>query len=511
VEDFYVTYCVLIKVNYCAKHALKAQMLKICDGLLGVSLWTLLTQVASAQSLCPSQLGSTIDAMIQQPALRTANWGILVQEANGTTPYSHNADRLLMPASNAKLLTTAAALATLTPQFQQQTPFFATGQPPNLETLRVEGHGDPSLNEKQLEQIAVQLQSKGVQSIGTLVADDSFFTGSLTEPSWTWEDLQGGDGLPINSLMLNGNVFLMRLTPQQLGQPVRSQWLSSGIPKGVVVINRSVTVSASAPESLETYWQGNQLVVKAQLRAGSTPETIDIPVTNPGMNFLERLRSILGDHQIQVQQVSLTTTPITQPQALLPIATIAFPSLGTLLSETNQNSNNFYAESLLRQLGKRNPVDSPTVFTAQQGLTVLSQALARLGVNSTGYRLIDGSGLSRKNLASPRAIVQTLRGIDQPQYRNIFRASLPVAGQRGTLRRRLIGTAAEGRLWAKTGTLKGVTALSGYLERLGQPTLTFSILVNQSPQPTAVLQQAVDRVVLAIAQLKLCQPSQNNP
>lgn len=479
-------------------------MLKIRDGLFGICVWGLVAPVASAQSLCPSQLGNTLDAMLGQPALNTATWGILVQEANGTTPYAHNPDQLMLPASNAKLLTTAAALAVLTPQFRQQTPFFATGQPPNLETLRVEGHGDPSLNETQLTQIADELQSRGVKSIGTLVADDSFFTGSLTEPSWTWEDLQGGDGLPINSLMLNGNVFSMRLTPQGLGQPVRSQWLSPGIPKEVVVINQTMTVGASAPESIETYWQGNQLVVKAQLRAGSAPETIDIPVTNPGMNFLERLRSILGGRQIQVQQVSLTTTPIAQHQTLPPIASIAFPSLGTLLSEVNQNSNNFYAESLLRQLGKTTAAKSPDVFTAQQGLTVLGQALTRLGVNATGYKLIDGSGLSRKNLASPRAIVQTLGGIARSPYRSLFRASLPVAGLRGTLRRRFIGTTVQGRLWAKTGTLKGVTALSGYLDRSGQSPLTFSILVNQSPQPTGVLQRAVDQMVLAIAQLKPC-------
>jgi serine-type D-Ala-D-Ala carboxypeptidase/endopeptidase (penicillin-binding protein 4) len=137
-------------------------------------------------------------------------------------------------------------------------------------------------------------------------------------------------------------------------------------------------------------------------------------------------------------------------------------------------------------------------------LRVLVQALARLGVNETGYKLIDGSGLSRNNLASPRVIVQTLTAMDRSPYRNVFRASLPVAGQRGTLRQRFVGTPVEGRVWAKTGTLKGVAALSGYLERPSQPTLTFSILANQPSQSIAVLRQAVDRVVLAIAQLKSC-------
>jgi serine-type D-Ala-D-Ala carboxypeptidase/endopeptidase (penicillin-binding protein 4) len=125
-------------------------MLKIRDGLIGICVWGVMAQVASAQSLCPAQLSTTIDAILQQPTLRSSYWGILVQDLNsGATPYAYNADRLFLPASNAKLFTTAAALATLTPQFQRQTPFFATGQPPALDTLRVVGYGDPTLNDKQ--------------------------------------------------------------------------------------------------------------------------------------------------------------------------------------------------------------------------------------------------------------------------------------------------------------------------------------------------------------------------
>jgi serine-type D-Ala-D-Ala carboxypeptidase/endopeptidase (penicillin-binding protein 4) len=483
-------------------------MLKIRDGLLGICVWGLVSPVTSAQSLCPAQLNTTIETLLQQPALRSSYWGILVQDLNsGVTPYGHNADQLFLPASNAKIFTTAAALATLTPQFQRQTPFFATGQLPNLDTLRVVGQGDPTLNDKQLEQVATTLQAKGVRSIGTLIGDDSLSSGNLIEPSWSWEDLQGGDGLPINSLMLNGNVFSMQLTPQQVGQPVRSQWLSVGVPRSVVVQNRTLTVGASVPEFIETTWEGNQqLVLKAQLHAGSASETIDVPIANPGVNFLERLRAILGDRQIQVRQVALTTTASPQPQSI-PIASIPFPTLSALMSETNQYSNNFYAEATLRLLAGPNPGQASGNSVqpiAKRGLAVLTQTLTRLGVDAAGYQLIDGSGLSRKNLVSPRAIVQTLRAMAQPQYRETFRASLPLAGQSGTLQRRFVGTAVQGRLWAKTGTIQGTSALSGYLDRPGQSTLVFSILANHSTQPTAMRQQAVDQVVLAIAQLKPC-------
>lgn len=476
-------------------------MLNLQKGLVGLWIGGLIAQGVSAQPLCLPQFSRNVDAILQQPPLLSAYWGVLVQDLKGSTLYARNPDQLFLPASNAKLLTTAAALAVLTPQFQRQTPFFATGQPPTLETLRVVGQGDPSLKEKQLEQIAIALQAKGVRAIDTLIADDSLFTGSLIEPSWSWEDLQGGDGLPVNSLMLNGNVFLMQLTPQQIGQPLQTQWLSA-MPRGVVVQNRTLTVSAAVPELVETVWEGNQLVVKAQLQAGSPSEKIDIPVQNPGANFLDRFRVILGDHQIQVRQVSLTAAPPAQSQAL-PIASIPFPSLITLMAEINQNSNNFYAEAMLRLLGSTKALDS-SQSTAQQGLTVVQQTLTQLGVDPKGYQLIDGSGLSRKNLASPRALVQTLRAMNQPPYRQTFRLSLAVAGQSGSLQHRFENTAVQGQLEGKTGTLQGVTALSGYLKRSLEPPLMVSVLVNHSTQPTAILQRAVDQIILALMQLKTC-------
>ncbi len=140
----------------------------------------------------------------------------------------------------------------------------------------------------------------------------------------------------------------------------------------------------------------------------------------------------------------------------------------------------------------------------------MQATLTALGVDPKGYRLLDGSGLSRQNLSSPKVLVQTLQALAQSPTRNIFRSTLAVAGQSGTLKNRFLGTLVQGRLYGKTGTLQGAATLSGYLEVPNYPPLVLSILVNHSAQSNTVLRQAIDKVVLTIAQLKPCLESSQN-
>jgi D-alanyl-D-alanine carboxypeptidase/D-alanyl-D-alanine-endopeptidase (penicillin-binding protein 4) len=178
-----------------------------------------------------------------------------------------------------------------------------------------------------------------------------------------------------------------------------------------------------------------------------------------------------------------------------------------LLVETNQESNNLYAESLLRTLqasAKRSPDADANSDSADIGLNELKATLTELGVDPESYVLADGSGLSRQNLVSPKAIAQTLKLIAQTKEAAVYRASLPVAGISGTLRRRFNNTAAQGNLQAKTGTLTGVSALSGYLNVPSYQPLVFSIIVNQSDQSTETLRQAIDEIVLLLTRLRSC-------
>ncbi|HEY9826969.1 MAG TPA: D-alanyl-D-alanine carboxypeptidase/D-alanyl-D-alanine-endopeptidase, partial [Stenomitos sp.] len=294
---------------------------------------------------------------------------------------------------------------------------------------------------------------------------------------------------------------------QALGQPLRLQWLSPTLPSGLRVINRTLTVKASDPEFHETILDGDQLVVQSRLHLGADADTIEVPIARPGLFFLERFRAILLGQGIQVGQIALAAVP---GDRSTPIATLPFPPLSTLLAETNQKSNNFYAEALLRLLGvtraAKLPPSQPSGSTLEQGLRRMQEHLAKVGVDPQGYQLVDGSGLSRQNLSSPRALVQTLIAMDRSPYAQAFRSSLTVAGTSGTLRQRFQGTVVVNNLLGKTGTLKGTAALSGYLNVPADRPTVFSIIANQSTQSSAVLRQAIDQIVMAIAQ----QPNAKN-
>ncbi len=192
---------------------------------------------------------------------------------------------------------------------------------------------------------------------------------------------------------------------------------------------------------------------------------------------------------IPASNVKILTTAAAL-QTLSPQSAIGSKSLQDWVTVTNINSNNYYADTLMRHLG---------------GTQKARQALMQLGVDSQSFRLADGSGLSRYNSASPRALIQALRGMYFAENRQVFFASLPTAGQTGTLRNRMRQTPAQGTVHAKTGTLTGVRALSGYVDHPIYGTLVFSILGNQANSSGAALVGAIDQIVVKLTNLTGCE------
>ncbi|MGK7936844.1 MAG: D-alanyl-D-alanine carboxypeptidase/D-alanyl-D-alanine-endopeptidase [Xenococcaceae cyanobacterium] len=177
-------------------------------------------------------------------------------------------------------------------------------------------------------------------------------------------------------------------------------------------------------------------------------------------------------------------------QKLNPSGLIRSKSIREWILETNLSSNNQYADILLRYLG---------------GSQSVQKILTDLGIDSRGYRLRDGSGLSRKNLATPRTIVATLQAMHSAPNNDIFLASLPVAGTRGTLKNRLRFSTTQGHVYAKTGTLRGVRSLSGYLEHPDYEAVVFSIITNQpTNQSGSILVEAIDKIVLLLSSMITC-------
>jgi D-alanyl-D-alanine carboxypeptidase/D-alanyl-D-alanine-endopeptidase (penicillin-binding protein 4) len=461
-------------------------------------------QVAQAQTttttttrICPAQLNSAIDAVANRANLSRARWGILVRtQSSGQTLYNRDGQKYFTPASVTKVLTTAAALQQLGSTFRFRTSVYRDAEG----VLRVVGRGDPSFNDAQLTVLAKQLRSKGITQIRQLIADDSYVQGEVVNPTWQWEDIQSDYGAPIGSLIVNENLFNIKLVPQLVGRPLQISWSDANEARVWRIANQSVTVAENQPATVNIGrdLSGNVLRVQGQLAINAEAVSVNLPVVDPNYYFLRRFRAALVK-----EQINLVNTAVGRGASQQELAAVQSPPLTELIGKTNLDSNNLYAEALLRVLAVKQ-VRQPNQSSADVGLEVLKKTLTELGVDSTTYITVDGSGLSRRNLISPEALVQTFRGIARTPNASIYKASLPVAGKSGTLKFRFQNTPAEGIVQAKTGTMTGVVSLSGYVNTPKYEPIVFSIMVNQTELPARVVRQAIDEIVVMLAQLERC-------
>lgn len=235
----------------------------------------------------------------------------------------------------------------------------------------------------------------------------------------------------------------------------------------------------------------------------SEPEDFDVAVRDPAEHFLRHFQEALKSEGISVAQAKVASGNKSEDEQEL--ASVESPPLSQLLIDTNQPSNNLYAEALLRTIGVvKKQSETKSLNTAEMGLAAIESTLTDLGVDPQGYAIEDGSGLSRHNLVSPEALVQLLKGMAQSPEADIFRASLPVAGVSGTLKNRFKNTTAQGIVQAKTGTVSGVNSLSGYVDSPNYETVVFSIILNQSDLPAKMMRPSVDEIVLLLTRLRRC-------
>lgn len=444
------------------------------------------TPIKEKEGICATQLKEAIEAIISRHQFRRQRWGILVETlSKGERPlYSRESERYFTPASVTKLLTTAAALQKLGSSFRIRTSVYSLA---NGEVLRVVGRGDPTLTDAQLTAIAKQLRSKGITRVKKLIAEDSYFRGSQVNPNWEWEDIQAGYGTAVNSLILNQNSIDLILSPQAVGQPLGVTWVNPREAANWQIENNSQTVSADAEEFVKVGRDFAKPIIRisGQLRVNSESEPVYVAVITPAERFLQGLREALAAEGITVEEASVSMSG-TNLQGEIELAAVESPPLLDLVKQTNQESNNLFAEVLLRLLA----ADKVEADSAAAGLKVLNSILTQLGVTPDSYILADGSGLSRHNLISPEALVQTLRGMASTPVGEIYRASLP---------RRFAGI-----VQAKSGSMTGVSTLSGYVYPPDYQPLVFSIMLNHSSQSFSAQRQAIDEIVLLLTRLRRC-------
>jgi D-alanyl-D-alanine carboxypeptidase/D-alanyl-D-alanine-endopeptidase (penicillin-binding protein 4) len=444
--------------------------------------------------------------------LQHGYWGVLVKSLkNDETFYALNPQKLLLPASNMKIVTLAAAAEKLGWDYRFETTLLTEGSLEGgalLGDLVVVGTGDPSLvaadgmADRVFAEWADRLKQRGIRMIsGRIIGDDNAFEEQTLGFGWSWDDLPDDYAAGVGALQFNEDALRVTVAP---GPAAGDSAAVSVTPGGsaLIVINAVATGAPGSPASISMRrWPGSRrLELRGSIPLGGAVSTLVASVDNPTLFFVAALRTALIANGIDVRGPAVDIDDLRDAPrpASAPLASYQSPPLSALAVRLMKASQNQYAETLLKTVS-----GVSGGMSAAAGRLTAQTILESWGVPAAELILRDGSGLSRYDFITPNALVTILAHVDRDaRLREPFEASLPIAGRDGSLSTRMKGTPAEGNARAKTGSMTGVRALSGYVTTADGERLVFSIVANNFETPPDVVTAAADAIVVALAKFR---------
>lgn len=449
--------------------------------------------------------------MFEQKALAGAHVGVVVVDLQtGKTIYERNAAEPLILASNTKLLTTAAALERLGSSHRIETLVHGRGVVDGAVLhgdIVVEGGGDPSFGVRfhgrgdgPLERFARAVRAAGITQVtGDLVLDDRLFDREAQHFGWPADQLDRWYAAPVSALSLNDGCIDVTVTPAARGAGGAAAAVTLEPRCGMLELEVRLERATSADEHVVSIGRrpgANVYVVRGALLPGAAPIVHSVAQWEPALVFGHVLRDRLAEQGVAVGGVVRLATGDDPPPASDPTArplAIHATLVAEVLPVINKRSQNHYAEMLLKRLGA--VCGKGGSFAG--GAAVAEAFVMGLGVPDGEVDMVDGSGLARGNRASARAMARLLQVMASHREAAPFVASLAAGGVDGTLARRLRGVDGAERVRAKTGTIRAVSALSGYIMPgpKGGRFLAFSILTNGVGGGSGVARRAQDEAV----------------
>jgi D-alanyl-D-alanine carboxypeptidase/D-alanyl-D-alanine-endopeptidase (penicillin-binding protein 4) len=477
-------------------------------------------QASNKRSRPPStinQLQRAIEKIISQPRFATTRWGILIESLDRKRVlFSHEAHQLFVPASNLKLYTTAAALVHLGPAYRFRTSIFAAAPPNETGVIHGDiilyGRGDPNLSSRasgggsltSLDSLAAQLYQAGIREIhGDVIGDESYFSGPPLGLGWEWDDLQWSYGAEISALSVDDNVIELTLLPNDtVGAPAKI--FTEPETSYVTIINKTVTASTGESQDIGIHrgLEDNVIEIWGRVPTDGSGFQGYVAVHEPALYAATVLAEALNRRGIKITGQPLRADAEYRQDHRLDVsklkelASIESIPLSDELRILNKISQNLHAESLLRTLGAVVTGEA----TTGKGTEVVQKLLQSVRARQRGIAIQDGSGLSRQNLVTPASTVDLLRYMYQHAQPKVFIGSLPVAGVDGTLESRMRNTPAQANLRAKTGTLRYISTLSGYVTSARGEHLVFSIMANDHTGQLSDVTEAADEIGVLLAE-----------
>ena len=454
-----------------------------------------------------AQLRTDVIAATRTPGVSRASWGIVVDSLDRHERLIDlNARTLLVPASIAKLVSVATAAEAVGWDYRFATTILTTGsisQGTLLGDLLIVGSGDPSIGGRggaDLSVFVAAVRAAGVARIaGRIVGDDDALEEPRPQLAWAWDDIGYPTGALFGALNLAENRTVVTVTPGPVaGGPATVSGDSRAVRRPVV--NRTVTAPTGTTPLI---WPEQRPGESSLTIAGSIP--LDAPATqvgvsagNPTLWFADMLRARLIQDGIEVAGEAVDIDDLVPPpdrHDATTLFTYESPTLAEIARPLLKESINLYGEALMRL-----NADKGSFPTNDAALFGLQKRLAAWDVPEGSYQLVDGSGLSRRDAISPEAIMMVLQRMSDSSGSSWFLDALPVAGVDGSLAARMKGTAAEGNVRAKTGTMSNVRSLAGYVTARDGEHLALVIVINNFEGSGAAANQAIDAIAVRLAE-----------
>ncbi|MEK6798317.1 MAG: D-alanyl-D-alanine carboxypeptidase/D-alanyl-D-alanine-endopeptidase [Planctomycetota bacterium] len=430
----------------------------------------------------------------------------VVDLAHGGAPIlAVNADQPMTPASTMKVFSMTAALRELGPQFAFETILATDGA-----NLMVIGDGDPGFGDERLHQArgetiyaalerwadAVRENGK-LASVGDLIFDASVFDDERIHPTWERDDLGKWYAAPVAGLNFNDNCLDIVVTPAGKGAPANV--VVNPVSSFLTVLNACRTGGKGAPV-LHHPPGTNEYKITGQCskRWAFSP----VAFHDPPLLFGETLRTVLARNGVHVAG-KVRFAQVRESSGALPpqlrVLAVHRTPIEEVLARAGKNSQNLFAECLLKRAGvgwARRTGQTGAHGSWELGSRAVGELLRSAGIDRTGLKVADGSGLSRANSCTARQLTELLAWSSRQPFGRLLEDSLAEAGVDGSLRRRLKNSA--GRVHAKTGTMNGIRALTGYVDDGGGPRFAFAVLFNNYPGSSAPYKDIQDRFCQAL-------------